>query len=390
MNDQFIWLVKNSKVYKSTMKLLLGLRGDRILTVSPGLLFLSQHRLGTFNRYDIVVRMMAIDEIEGKAKGGLALYHKMQQNRQQFLAAGDNPIKHEDLVENKSQALHNLVSSFKENGFDPKSAIAVNPRLKLVDGSHRLACALYFDAGPIVVDKAETADIEYGMEWFQQYFNHTELQQIEVKYQSVVQQLNIAAILRELLSMEKQVFGRGAFYQSFEEIGIPGQRPTAERYQTYKLDEHLLPGDEVLDIGCNCGFFTLKIAEKVKSACGIEITQALVDIAQVTQVYLGRKNATFMHGNFNPMTLDQKFDFICSFAVHHWLGADMHKYGQRLHQLLNPGGRILIESQNVHNQDQDWDHKLSQFMKAGFHQIDSGTLKDDEVIERRFSVLRKN
>jgi len=171
---------------------------------------------------------------------------------------------------------------------------------------------------------------------------------------------------------------------------LPGQRPTSERYGIYKLDDHLGPEQRVLDIGCNCGFFTLLIAKKVQSVVGIEITQTLVDVAQMTQVYLNRGNVEFKQGNFNKIKLDTTFDFICSFAVHHWLGANMKKYGARLHSLLNPGGKVLLESQNIHVQDLDWEEKVKNFSKAGFVEVSSGSLNDDGVIERRFIILKKN
>ena len=132
------------------------------------------------------------------------------------------------------------------------------------------------------------------------------------------------------------------------------------------------------------------IAGKVRSAVGVEINRTMVDIAQVMQVYLELDNVNFMHGSFNKIKFEQQFDFICSFAVHHWLGVDMKGYGSRLHGLLNPGGKVLLESQNIQVQDTDWDQKLDKFMQAGFHEIVSGALKDDGIIERRFSVLQKS
>ena len=389
MNNRLVWLVKNSRIYKGTRNFLLRLSDSHRLEVTPAFLFLSQHASGIFNRYDVVVRYMAVVELEVNGTGGLELYHKMQKARNQYLLSINKKIKPEDLLQNKEGTIQQLVESFKKEGYQPDFPISVNANLKLVDGSHRLACALYFKTKSVMVEKSETMEIDYGLDWFREYFEPDQLQSIQDSYQELLNGIDVKAVLTEILLSEKQVFGRGEFYQSCEEIGIPGQRPTTDRYKIYGLDKHLSPGHNVLDIGCNCGFFTLLIASKAKMAVGIEITQTLVDIAQVTQVYLGRENVQFIQGNFNKIKFDQKFDFICSFAVHHWLGADMSKYGKRLHNLLNPQGKVLLESQNINDQDKDWLDKLAKFKQVGFDEIESGRLKDDGVIERCFSVLEK-
>ena len=46
------------------------------------------------------------------------------------------------------------------------------------------------------------------------------------------------------------MFGRGTFYQSCPELKIKGQRSTAKRFDTYKLDKIVNNKSKVLDIGC--------------------------------------------------------------------------------------------------------------------------------------------
>jgi len=357
------------------------------LKVSPAFLLLSQNLEGTFNRYDAIVRYMAIEELQGANNTGLRLYHKMQRARNRYLISKGIKIKPEDT--NKDGTLMTLVESFSRHGFNAKYPLTVNPQLGLVDGSHRLACALYYNVESILVEKSGSMKVDYGFDWFSRYFEPEELLLIQQQYREILKSIDINAVLNEVLSSEKQVFGRGGFYQSFEKLGLPGQRPTTERYKIYKLDQHLTPDQRVLDIGCNCGFFTLMAAENVRSAVGVEITHTLVQIAQMTQVYLGKTNIQFRLGNFNKMEFEEQFDFIFSFAVHHWLDADMKNYGKRLHGLLNAQGKVLLESQNIHKEDHDWQEKLNRFCQAGFKEIQVGRLMDDGVIERRFSVLQK-
>jgi SAM-dependent methyltransferase len=389
MDHRLKWLLLNSRIYKSTKGLLLKLRGTSQLILSPEMLFLSQHEAGIFNRYDVVVRLMAFEALCEGRQEGLALYHKMQESRNAYLDSIGQSIKSEDRFQNKQGTLDALVDSFDRQGFDFKKPIEVTTDLKLVDGSHRLACALHFKSEEVCTRKSVARQVDFGLKWFEKYFEPDEIALIRSRYQQLIRTIKIEQVLSEILQQEKQVFGRGEFYQSFEPLGIPGQRPTAERYGIYQLDKHLQTGYKVLDIGCNCGFFTLMIAQRAKSVLGVEINQTLVDIGQVLQVYLGQANVCFKQGSFNKIKFEEKFDFICSFAVHHWLGVSMQTYGRRLHNLLNTGGKVLLESQNIKQQDVDWEEKLLKFRQAGFREIDAGALKDDGIIERRFSVLQK-
>jgi len=386
--DQLRWLLLNSKLYKGLKNILL-LKGNRNLRLSPESLLLYQNTKGIFNRYDLIVRLMAIEELVGKTTGGLMLYHKMQKSRNEYLESIAQRIKPEDRYQNKQGSLQALLDSINQNGFDHRYPITVSPDLKLVDGSHRLACALHFRLEEITIRKSAAKKVDFGLNWFAHYFDQVEIDQIQARYQALINDVDIKEALSAILMRETQVFGRGTFYQSSEVLGISGQRPTTERYRIYGLDEFLNKHQRVLDIGCNCGFFALEMAKKVKSVVGIEIAGTLVEVGQTAQVYLGQSNVEFIQDNFNRHRFDGKFDFICSFAVHYWLGMDMLNYGKRLFDLLNPGGKVILESQNVQKEDVDWDKKLSLLRKVGFVEVRSGRIKDDGVIERKFTILRK-
>ncbi|NMB97390.1 MAG: ParB N-terminal domain-containing protein, partial [Clostridiaceae bacterium] len=57
----------------------------------------------------------------------------------------------------RGQTLHNverfteLIKSIEKHGFCGESNILVDGNMQLIDGSHRLACALYFDAERIPI-----------------------------------------------------------------------------------------------------------------------------------------------------------------------------------------------------------------------------------------------
>ena len=59
-----------------------------------------------------------------------------------------------------------------------------------------------------------------------------------------------------------------------------------------------------LDIGSNCGFFTLHASRFLKSIEGVEINPYLVRISNYTKEYLGIKNSEFYNLSFE--SLNQK------------------------------------------------------------------------------------
>lgn len=390
MNNRLISFLKDTKVYKRIRLRTLRLHGSYKLEIHPFFLFLLQHIDGVFNRYDIVVRYMGIEHLEGESNSGMDMYEKMQVKRNEYVESlKKKKLKKKICILKKAGVFQNLIARFKEEGFNAKFPLIVNSGLQLVDGSHRLACALYFEQATIRVEKTLSYEVDYGLEWFETYFTAVEIKNIEFKYGEILKKIDLKSLLASALNREHQPFGRGKFYQSCEEIDLSGQRPTTKRYNIYRLDEHLDGNQDVLDIGCNCGFLTLLIAKKAKFVLGIEISDSLVQIGQATQAYLGRINVQFRQGNFNRMELAQKFDFIFSFAVHYWLGVDMKKFGKRLYDMLNLRGKILLESQNIEKEDLDWDSKVKSFMEAGFEEISNGSLKDDGIISRRFSLFQK-
>jgi len=389
MKEQFIFFYKNTKIYKKIKKFILKLQKKDKLILSPSALFLFQHKGGIFNRYDLIVRFLAIESLLKNDLQGMNLYKKMQSARIDYLKEKGIKIKNEDLLENKSDTLASLVESFKTKGYDMKSSIIVDSDFQLIDGSHRLACALYFKTGKIVVEKSNSNKISYDLAWFEKYFEAAEIEVIKNKYLELLKTIDLQNVLIDVLRSENQTFGRGDFYQSLDNVNINGQRPTSERFKIYNLEKHLRSDFELLDIGSNCGFLTIKMSDYVRNATGIEIGESLVHVGRLAQAYLQKTNVEFVNANFNDLKLDKKFDFICSFAVHYWLGADIEQYALKLKALLKPEGMVLFESQDIDRVDSDWDDKLKKFMSKGFTEIESGFLKDDGKIDRRFSILKK-
>tara|TARA_B100000214_G_scaffold371865_1_gene349033 strand:+ start:1145 stop:2530 length:1386 start_codon:yes stop_codon:yes gene_type:complete len=108
-----------------------------------------------FNRFDVLVRYLAIQSLINKEGLGINLYKKMQNKRKG--SSFKNPWRN----------FKNLIYSFKNYGYDYDSNILVNNDLHIIDGSHRLACALYFNI-PFVAIKINRrlSYAKYGLDWF--------------------------------------------------------------------------------------------------------------------------------------------------------------------------------------------------------------------------------
>jgi SAM-dependent methyltransferase len=384
--NRIITFIENLRVYKwlKTIR-----NGEIKKNISPGLLFILQYEEEHLDRYDIIVRLLAIENLQGLNDFGISLYNKMQVSREQYLHEQGIKIKPEDLFAYKKNTLKELIRNFEANGFDKKKPLVVNSNYKLIDGSHRLACALFFNSKSIAIKNTHKTKVPYGLNWFGNFFTEDELEIISKKEDEVFEQIDTKKLLHEILNLEHQNFGRGSFYQSNEELNILGQRPTAKRFEIYQLDNLLKLQHDVLDIGSNCGFISLKAANKVNSVTGIEISETLVLISRITKRKLRIRNAEFILGDFSKIEFDKKFDFIFSFAVHYWVGLSIKRYAEKLKSLLKPNGIVLIESQDIERFDNDWDEKISTILSVGFEVIKDGSIKDDGVISRRFAILKK-
>ncbi len=136
-------------------------------------LFVSQNRYPDFQRYDIVVRYLFIEQYFGKNSIGYSLYEKMQKAR-----AGEGYDAR--CIEN----FESLIKSYSENGYNDKSEITLGENLQLLDGSHRIAAGLYFGCPKIAVKLTPIkTEYDYSTEWFiANNFSDEEIDAIKAKY----------------------------------------------------------------------------------------------------------------------------------------------------------------------------------------------------------------
>lgn len=136
-------------------------------------LFVSQNKPADFQRYDIVVRYMFIEQYFEKNAVGFRLYEKMQKAR-----AG----KDYDFA--CIERFKKLIQSIEKKGYEKDYEITVGTDLQLIDGSHRIATCLYFNQPKISICYTPIrTEYDYSTEWFIAHdFTHEEIALIKQKY----------------------------------------------------------------------------------------------------------------------------------------------------------------------------------------------------------------
>ncbi|MGA9347280.1 MAG: class I SAM-dependent methyltransferase [Anaerolineae bacterium] len=378
---------RTHKDFQYKMRLAKLAQDELLIKYSTTGLLAKQYRGEYFNRMDVIVRYLAIEHYFGYNNYGFALYRKMQWRR---------------VNRNTEQSFRWFIQSVEENGLNGNSPIEVDWELNLQDGSHRLALALYFGIHEVPLKIAsERMDVDYGLQWFRANgFSEREVtlirdKQIELfaryglPYLVSEELRRLHAAIMDILRSEKQDFGRGELYQSCEDLGLSGQRPTRLRFERYGLGELLNGSLRVLDIGCNCGFLSLLCAKYARQVDGIDVNESMIRIAELTRQFLGVSKCDFFNASFSEFIPDDQYDVVLSLAVHHWIGMPMKVYGERLYQILKPGGFLVFESQDLNTVDQDFQTKLDALVGIGFRELRSGILCDDGRVMRKYVVLQK-
>ena len=257
-------------------------------------------------------------------------------------------------------------------------------KYQIFDGAHRVAIAIFegYKKVPCKIFKPVSFEIP-------DYTGYAE--EREGLYNALTSNLGLLKLHRELnkdLSRYFKHFGRGGFYQGLESIHVIGQRPTENRFKIYGLEKYLKKNQYVLDIGSNCGFFSLYTSQFVGSVDGIELNQSFIDIANKAKKYLRINNCNFYKGNLKKLKPKNGYDVILSLAVHVWINMSFREYLNMVEQMLNENGILVLESQDI-KEDIDFEKNVKHILGRRFVVEREGTLKDDGIVKRQFMILRK-
>lgn len=134
-----------------------------------------QYRKGRFNRMDMVMRLLCLDAYfrEGMKAKEWKWYRRMQHVRItkiRHIRPDKFPIGFE---RKRVLQFRAVINSFKEKGYDPTvKGIRLDKDMELVNGSHRLACCIYFGIEKIPVQwppNSTKARRGYSLKWFHRH-----------------------------------------------------------------------------------------------------------------------------------------------------------------------------------------------------------------------------
>lgn len=155
------------------------------IKLSVSEIFFQQNTNEGYNRYDTIVRLLAVENYYGLNDYGFDFYKRMQAAR----------VKQE-YVDESITKFYDLITSFEGHGYDSKSEILLDKDLHLLDGSHRLALAIYYNIKEIRVRiRKKSEPVFYGIEWFKiNGFNELECNILVSKFEEIKARLNVPFI----------------------------------------------------------------------------------------------------------------------------------------------------------------------------------------------------
>jgi len=186
------------------------------------------------------------------------------------------------------------------------------------------------------------------------------------------------------------------FYQGFDEIKIDGCRSTEKRFERYKIQKYLSKNKNVLDIGCNCGFFTIFIARFVSFIDGVELNPFLVKIGKDTKEYLKIPNLSFFASSFEDFNTEKKYDIIFSLANDETIDGNtkftFREYIKKILDLLNNDGFLIFETVSTDTYEPKLFKPKLELLKTYFKILEDRMIESEypiNVPQRRFLVLER-
>jgi len=187
------------------------------------------------------------------------------------------------------------------------------------------------------------------------------------------------------------------FYQGFKKIEIDGCRPTETRFKSYQIKKYFTKNMSVLDIGSNCGFFSIYASDYVKDIDGVEINPYLVSISNLTKEFLGNTNSFFYNQSFEDFKIEKKYDVIFSFGNDSTIDKNtkfnFHEYVQKILSLLKDNGLLIFECQAADMVPKTKFLPKLNYLEKHFKILENKLVKSEypvNVPERFFLILKKS
>ena len=165
---------------------------------------------------------------------------------------------------------------------------------------------------------------------------------------------------QETLSYWKERFGKNGIFSAGYTDALIHRFDDKVRWKIFLKEAALKQGDKILDVGCNYGPWSIRLANKKMIVTGIDIIEKAIEVAKMNaakaSLSITFENVSVENSSFE----DQEFDKIISITVLQHIISDS-TFSEALvnisRQLNDNGKLIMIESASEHKIEEKLSYK---------------------------------
>ncbi|MBP1909672.1 class I SAM-dependent methyltransferase [Methanolobus bombayensis] len=129
---------------------------------------------------------------------------------------------------------------------------------------------------------------------------------------------------------------------------------------------NIQPGDEILEIGCGTGEFSIELSKHCKQVTALDISQKMLDFAEKKAKSRKRENVRFVNAGFLTFDSgDEVYDAVVTQLVLHHL-PDFWKFIalKNISSMLKSGGKFFLKDVVFSSETPDFDSYFSQLFRT--------------------------
>lgn len=165
---------------------------------------------------------------------------------------------------------------------------------------------------------------------------------------TMVNEKPIPSVLEQEKQTVKQVYD--VIAEEYD-LRFSAETPSDKRFNEMEMNfilSKLKPEDEILDLGCGTGRFTVPMAERVQRVIGLDLCPAMMEKAREKTLQRGLR-VEFKEGDMtNLQFADKSFDVVTSMVALMHIPLDQRQaVFSEAARVLKPGGRMIINVKNA-------------------------------------------
>ena len=194
-----IWYAKQREINGGTVAVI-----DEILVSDLMRVHIQNNR---FIKYDVIINLLAIENICGKNDYGLDIYKRVKKYR--------NGGMSDEEIEKDIEKFKILINNIEKNSYDRNCAIKLTRNYFISNGSHRVACCLYFGINKISYRFIKKRPLEFHLDWLKENgFSGEEIDRLHKKL------LNVMSGFGGFKSISKDHICKNIFFNDKKDVRL--------------------------------------------------------------------------------------------------------------------------------------------------------------------------